>query len=93
MWVIKLVSSKLYTYLYIYSKKKRGSQRIIIVLKFRGLNKNCFIALKVYVVLYHKPSSGFASREATATMQKHLAINMCDDKRINSCLVLLGIDV
>lgn len=92
-YVIKLVSSKLYNYLYIYSKKKRGSERIKIVLKFREISKNWFIALKVYVVIYHNPSTGFTSRETAATVKKHLAINMCGDKRINSCLVLLGIDV
>lgn len=52
------------------------------MLKFREISKNCFIALEVYVIIYYNPSSGFTSREAAATMQKNLPINMCDDKRI-----------
>lgn len=47
-----------------------------MVIKFREISKNCLIALKVYVVIYHNLNSVFTSREAAATMQKHLTINM-----------------
>lgn len=74
----------LYKYLYIYSKKREKARELKSYLSSE-ISKNCFGSICSNIL--------FNSREVFATVQKHLAVNMRDDKRINSCLLLLGIHV